>query len=239
MRQFPLFFKYFSALSAVNCYDFNKGNHGKILSNISEHTEQKMRCDRGGEVAWRKVCSLQDAGAKVTVVSPEFCPELEKLLGVERIKRKYDESFLEGSSVVIASTNDEEVNKKIYYDAVKRGLLVNVVDRPEFCSFIVPATIMRGDLCVSISTGGASPALARNIRESLENLFGKEYDEFTKLLSEMRKWVLAEISDETVRRDILQRIAGLDMLEIVKKSGASEAKKKMLEIVAEKISRPK
>lgn len=193
----------------------------------------------GGEVAWRKVCSLQDAGAKVTVVSPAFYPELEKLPGVERIQRKYDESFLEGASVVIASTNDEEVNKKIYYDAVKRGLLVNVVDRPEFCSFIVPATIMRGDLCVSISTGGSSPALARNIRESLENQFGKEYDEFTRLLSEMRKWALAEISDEKVRRDILQRIAGLDMLDIVKKSGVSEAKKKMLEIVAEKTSSSK
>ena len=191
----------------------------------------------GGEVAWRKVCSLQEAGAKVTVVSPEFYPELEKLPGVERIQRKYDESFLEGAAVVIASTNDEEVNKKIYYDAVKRGLLV--VDRPEFCSFIVPATIMRGDLCVSVSTGGSSPALARNIRESLENLFGKEYDEFTKLLSEMRKWALAEISDDKVRRDILQRIAGLDMLDIVKKSGVSEAKKKMLEIVAEKTSSSK
>ncbi|MBI5307615.1 MAG: bifunctional precorrin-2 dehydrogenase/sirohydrochlorin ferrochelatase [Planctomycetes bacterium] len=158
----------------------------------------------GGEVAWRKVCSLQEAGAKVTVVSPEF--------------------------------NDEEVNKKIYYDAVKRGLLVNVVDRPEFCSFIVPATIMRGDLCVSISTGGSSPALERNIRENLENQFGKEYDEFTRLLSEMRKWALVEIPDDKVRRDVLQRIAGPDILDIVKKSGVSEAKKRMLEIVAEKTS---
>lgn len=193
----------------------------------------------GGEVAWRKVCSLQEAGAKVTVVSPEFYPELEKMAGVERIKRKYDESFLEGAAVVIASTNDEEVNKRIYYDAVKRGLLVNVVDRPEFCSFIVPATIMRGDLCVSVSTGGSSPALARNIRESLENQFGKEYDEFTRLLSEMRKWALKEISDDKVRRDVLQRIAGLDILDIVKKSGVSEAKKKVLEIIAEKTSSSK
>lgn len=189
----------------------------------------------GGDVAWRKVCSLKDAGAKVTVVSPEFCPELEKETGIERIQAKYDTKFLKEAVVVIASTDDGEVNKKIYYDAVERGILVNVVDRPEFCSFIVPSTFMRGGLCISISTGGASPALARNIREFLEKQFGDEYGEFTKLLSEMRQKILSEVKEESVRRDILQRIAGFDMLEIVKKKGVLEAKKKMLEIVSEKI----
>ena len=191
----------------------------------------------GGNVAWRKACSLKEAGARVTVVSPEFCPELEKETGIERIKQKYDEGFLKDTLIVIASTDDEEVNKKIYYDATKRGLLVNVVDKPEFCSFIVPSSIMRGDLCISISTGGASPALARNIRECLERQFGNEYDEFTQLLSEIRRKILSEIREESTRRDILQRIAGLDLLEVVKKNGISEAKKKMLEIISEKISR--
>lgn len=191
----------------------------------------------GGDVAWRKVCSLKEAGAKVTVVSPEFCHELEKETEIERIRQKYDEVFLKEALVVIASTDDEEVNKKIYYDAIKRGQLVNVVDKPEFCSFIVPASVMRGDLCISISTGGASPALARNVREFLEKQFGDEYGAFTKLLSEMRRKVLSEVSQESIRRDILQRIAGLDMLEIVKKSGVSETKKKILEIISEEVSR--
>jgi len=188
----------------------------------------------GGNVAWRKVCSLKEAGARVTVVSPEFCPEMEKETGIDRIQKKYEEGFLSGAWVVIASTDDEEVNKKIYYDSVKRGILVNVVDRPEYCSFIVPATVSRGDLSISISTGGASPALARNIRESLEKQFGDEYGEFAKLLSETRRKVLSEIPDETIRRDILQRIAGLDMLEVVKTKGVSEAKKKILGIISEK-----
>lgn len=190
----------------------------------------------GGSVAWRKVCSLKDAGAKVTVVSPEFCPELEKETGIERIKQKYDTKFLKEAMLVVASTDDGEVNKKIYYDAVERGILVNVVDRPEFCSFIVPSSVMRGDLCISISTGGASPALSRNIRELLEKQFGDEYGEFTKLLSEMRRKILSEVKEESIRRDILQRIAGLDILEVVKKRGVLEAKKKILEIVSEKIS---
>lgn len=191
----------------------------------------------GGNVAWRKVCSLKDAGAKVTVVSPEFCPELEKETGIERVRQKYDSKFLKEAALVVASTDDGAVNKMIYSDAVERGILVNVVDKPEFCSFIVPSSVMRGDLCISISTGGASPALARNIREFLEKQFGDEYGEFTKLLSEMRQKILSEIREESVRRDILQRIAGLDMLELVKKKGVLEAKKKMIEIVSEKISK--
>ena len=193
----------------------------------------------GGNVAWRKVCSLKEAGAKVVVVSPDFCPELEKEAGIERIQQKYDAGHLKGASLVVASTDDGEVTKKVYYDAIESGILVNVVDKPEFCSFIVPASVMRGDLCISISTGGASPALARNIREYLERQFGEEYDEFTKLLSEMRRKMLSEIKDELVRRDILQRIAGLDMLEVVKKKGVLEAKKRILEIVSEKISSSK
>ncbi|TLD41210.1 MAG: Siroheme synthase / Precorrin-2 oxidase [Candidatus Jettenia ecosi] len=189
----------------------------------------------GGNVAWRKVCSLKEAGAKVTVVSPEFCPELEKETEIERIKQKYDKEFLKEALVVIASTDDEEVNKRIYSDAMEKGILVNVVDKPEFCSFIVPSSMVRGDLRISISTGGASPALARNIREYLEKQFGNEYDEFTKLLSEMRRKVLSEIMDESIRRDILQQIAALDMLEVVKERGILEAKKRMVEIISEKI----
>ena len=207
-----------------------------ILLNIQD---KKCLVVGGGNVAWRKVCSLKDAGARVTVVSPEFCPEMEKETGIERIQQKYEEGFLNGVLVVVASTDDEEVNKKVYYDAVKRCILVNVVDMPEFCSFIVPATISRGDLSISISTGGASPALARNIRENLEKQFGDEYGEFAKLLSETRRKILSEISDESIRRDILQRIAGLDMLEIVKQKGISEAEKKILWIISEKIQKNK
>jgi precorrin-2 dehydrogenase / sirohydrochlorin ferrochelatase len=191
----------------------------------------------GGNVAWRKVCSLKEVGARVIVISPEFCPELEKEEGIERIKQKYNKEFLKDALVVIASTDDEEVNKNIYYDAIEKGQLVNVVDRPEFCSFIVPSSIVRGDLSVCISTGGASPALARNIREHLEKQFGNEYSEFTKILAETRRKILSEVKDESVRRDILQSIAGLDMLEVLKKEGVVEIKKKISEIISEKTSK--
>ena len=188
----------------------------------------------GGNVAWRKVCSLKNAGAKVVVVSPVFCPEMEREEGIELVKQKYDEYFLNGAVIVIASTDDEKVNEKVYHDAVRKGMLVNVVDKPDYCSFIVPSSIVRGDLCITISTGGASPAFARNIRLHLEKQFGNEYSEFTELLSEMRRKVLGKISDEKIRREILQRIAEWDMFDFFKEKGVAEARNKMLNIISEK-----
>jgi len=85
----------------------------------------------GGSVAWRKVRSLKEAGAMVTVVSPEFCSELEKETEIEKIRQKYSEELLGGAVIVVASTDDQEVNKKVYYDAVNLGIPVNVVDKPE------------------------------------------------------------------------------------------------------------
>ncbi|MCF6150752.1 MAG: bifunctional precorrin-2 dehydrogenase/sirohydrochlorin ferrochelatase [Candidatus Kuenenia stuttgartiensis] len=188
----------------------------------------------GGNVAWRKVCSLKNAGAKVVVVSPVFCPEMEREEGIELVKQKYDEYYLNGAVIVIASTDDEKVNEKVYHDAVRKGMLVNVVDKPDYCSFIVPSSIVRGDLCITISTGGSSPAFVRNIRLHLEKQFGNEYSEFTELLSEMRRKVLGEISDEKIRRGILQRIAEWDMFDFFKEKGASETRNKMLNIISGK-----
>lgn len=135
------------------------------------------------------------------------------------MKQNYGEECLEGALVVVVSTNNEEIDKKVYFDAVKKGLLVNVVDRPEFCTLIIPASAVRGDICISISTGGASTALAKNLRKRLEEQFGNEYGEFAHLLSEMRKKIYSEITAESVQRHILQRVAGSDMLDIVKKNG--------------------
>jgi len=185
----------------------------------------------GGKVAYRKACSLKDAGADVTVVSPVICPEMVNEKGITFVNKSYDERFLDGSLLVIAATDDEEVNKKVSLDARERNIIVNVVDRPELCSFIVPSTIRRGDLCISISTGGASPALAKNIRKELEDIFGPEYGEYISLLTRMRNVALSEIKDDAKRRKVLRRLAEKDMQEIVKTKGTREAEAKMREII--------
>ncbi len=185
----------------------------------------------GGEVAYRKACSLKDAGADVIVISPDTCPEMSKEKGLTLINKIYDESYLDGAMLVIAATDDEEVNKKVSLDAGKRNIIINVVDRPELCSFIVPSTVNRGDLCISISTGGASPALARNIRMELEGVFGPEYGVYINLLTRMRDIAMSDIKDDAKRRKILQRLAEKDILEIVKTKGTEEAEAKMREII--------
>ena len=187
----------------------------------------------GGKVAYRKACSLQDAGADVIVISPDVCSDMERRNGLTVIKKNYEDVFIDNSFLVIAATDNQEVNKKVAIDAAKRNILVNVVDCPEQCSFTVPSTINRGDLCISISTGGASPALAKNIRRKLEDIFGSEYEEYINLLTKMRALALSEITDDLKRRKILQRLAENDMLEIVKTRGTKEAEVQMRKIIFE------
>ena len=190
----------------------------------------------GGKVAYRKACSLQDAGADVIVVSPDVCSDMARRNGITVIKKNYEEGFIDDAFLVIAATDNQGVNRKIAIDAEKRNMLVNVVDCPELCSFTVPSTINRGDLCISVSTGGASPALAKNIRRKLEEIFGSEYEEYINLLTKMRALALSEIKDDLKRRKILQRLAENDMLEIVKTRGAKEAEMKMRQIIQKVLS---
>ena len=182
-------------------------------------------------MAYRKVCSLKESGADVIVVSPDICSEMADVEGITLIKTKYEEKFLRGALLVIAATDNEAVNEKVALDAGKRNLIVNVVDHPELCSFIVPSTINRGDLCISISTGGASPAVAKSIREKLEDVFGSEYEEYLNLLTKMRSIAMSDIKNSAKRRKVLRRLAEKDILDIVKNKGVMEAEARMREIM--------
>jgi precorrin-2 dehydrogenase/sirohydrochlorin ferrochelatase len=187
----------------------------------------------GGKVAYRKACSLKESGADVVVVSPEVCSEMVNEEGLVLIKKEYEEYFLDGALLVIAATDNEAINKKVTLDAEKRNIMVNVVDYPERCSFIVPSTINRGDLCISISTGGASPAVAKRIREELEAVFGKEYEEYLDLLTKMRSLAMSTVEDDAKRRRILQRLAEKDIFDTVKVEGVEGAEAKMRDIISE------
>ncbi len=186
----------------------------------------------GGKVAYRKACSLREAGADTVVVSPEFCSEIADDGGFDLVKESYDERFLDGALLAIASTDNESINQKVALDAGKRDIIVNVVDYPELCSFIVPSTISRGDLCLSISTGGASPAVSKRIREELEGMFGVEYEGYLILLNKMRDVAMSDVKDKAKRRKILQRLAEKDILDIVKGKGVKDAEAKMREIIS-------
>jgi len=143
----------------------------------------------GGVVAERKVSSLLEAGARVRVVAPRFTPGLEAMGRegvVELVPREYQARDLEGAALVISAASRREVNTQVAREAGERGVLVNVVDSPRECSFIVPSVVRRGGLILAISTSGLSPALARHLREKLEEEFGEEFGPLLELLAELR-----------------------------------------------------
>ena len=148
----------------------------------------------GGAVGERKVRDLLQAGARVTVVSRDLTPGLAELVRAGHlrfIQGEFDPKYLEGMILVIGATDDQEVNRQVSAAAQVRGLLVNIVDAPELCTFIVPAQVRRGLLTIAVSTGGASPALARRVREELEQRFGEDYRRYLRVLQTVRDRVLA------------------------------------------------
>jgi len=128
----------------------------------------------GGAVATRKVGKLLQAGAEVIVVSPEVRPALSGM-GVEIRRRPYEYGDLEGANLAFTATGSREVNAAVAEEAKRRGVPINVADRPSEGDFAVPSTLRRGGLQVAVSTGGASPTLARRIRGELEEVFGPEW----------------------------------------------------------------
>ena len=184
----------------------------------------------GGRVALRKVRGLLDAGANVHVVSPEIDPRIMELsVGAE--PRPFAESDTVGAVLVIAATDDPAVNKRVARAAEERGVPVNVVDVPELCSFFLPAVVRRGGLAISVSTSGASPALARDIRKKLEKEFGPEYEAYLELLDACRERVLQNVPSPGKRRAIFERISAGDVLDLLRTHGRVPAERRLEEII--------
>ncbi len=179
----------------------------------------------GGNVAERKIKTLINVGAEVTVISPKITKRLERLVAERRLKhicREYRKGDLKDAFLVIAATDNISVNERISHAA---KCLVNVVDVPHLCNFIVPSTIKRGLLKLAISTSGISPALAKTIRRELEEQYGNEFSEFLKLLQNMRTKAKKLIHDKKRRRQFLQNIGSKKMVGILRDMGMKEVKK--------------
>ena len=147
----------------------------------------------GGKIAARKVEDLLAAGARVTVVAPDICDEIDRVAERVRLHRRpYQPHDIGDSLVVIAATDDEELNAQVSRDCVARNVLVNVVDRPALCTFTVPATVHRGDLTIAIATNGRCPAFASILREELEGRYGAEYGPLLDRFEQVRRRMVAD-----------------------------------------------
>src|SRR5881227_3371407 len=163
----------------------------------------------GGEVGLEKVEGLLACGADVTLVAPDAGPELEELAREGSIRweqRAFEPADLEGSFLAIASTDDTDVNIRVYEDAEARAMLVNVVDVPPLCNFILPAIVRTGPLAIAISTAGASPALAKRMKREIAEQFGEPYANLAILLNEARGWAKATLPTYQDRKRFFESI---------------------------------
>jgi len=164
----------------------------------------------GGKVAERKVENLLTAKAKIKLISPEVTLKLKKLAEEGKIeweKRVYKKGDLNSAWLVIAATDNPEIQKEIFKEAEEKHIFCNIVDVPELCSFIVPSTIRRGLLTIAISTSGVSPAVARRLRETLEEIIGEEYVLYLKLMKDLRKQILNLNLSPEEKEEKLQKLA--------------------------------
>ena len=159
----------------------------------------------GGSVGLEKAAGLVACGAEVTVVSPQLHDGL-RALGVEWRDRRYETADLERMFLVIAATSDRGVNEQVHADAEARAMLCNVADVPELCNFILPAVHREGPIAVAVSTGGASPALAKRLRSQIAELVRPEHGDLAEELRALRPEVKERFGTYEERRDYFEEL---------------------------------
>jgi precorrin-2 dehydrogenase / sirohydrochlorin ferrochelatase len=180
----------------------------------------------GGKVAERKILSLLKAKADITVISPDITARIarEKQKGtIKHINRRYRNGDITSVFLVIAATDSPRLNKLVSDEA---SCLVNAVDMPSLCNFIVPSVLQRGPLTIAVSTGGVSPALSRSIRKEMENIYGMEFSEYLKALQGIRAEAMKGIADQKKRGEVLKSVASAQMIRMLRQKGPKETQKK-------------
>lgn len=181
------------------------GNYYPMMLNI---IDRPVVVVGGGEVASRKVTSLLKAQAQITVVSPELSLKLQGLLedkSIEWKKKNFTPEDLEGAFLIIAATNSSKVNELVANSASPHQLC-NIVDREEFCDFIVPSVVQRGPLSIAVSTSGANPKLAKEIKKELEVKFDESYEDYILFLQKARRKIIDKVADSNNKSILLEEL---------------------------------
>jgi precorrin-2 dehydrogenase/sirohydrochlorin ferrochelatase len=185
----------------------------------------------GGRVAERKVGALLEAGAAVRVVGPTLTEALAARAAEGHIdwrQRRFAAGDLAGAALAFAATDRREVNAAVLAEARAAGVPCNVADDPGGCDFQVPSVVRRGDLVIAVSTGGASPAVARRVRQALEERFGPEWAAYLDLLAAARAAALAPGDPPDASRELLADLADLDLLPLLREGRWAEVERALL-----------
>jgi len=179
-----------------------------------------------GNVALEKLNTLLSTGVRLRVIAPQVRPEIRKFAQegrIELVERKFTVEDLDGNFVVIAATDDAEVNATVYREAVARGILVNSVDDPPHCDFYFGSVIRRGDLQVAISTAGESPAVAQQLRREIDEQLPKKLGAWLAQVGQLRREILATHPAGEERKALLHRIVKRQILQPARRSGHLKA----------------
>ena len=169
----------------------------------------------GGNVALRKCMNFLDFGKSVTVLAPDFDIRFLELGNkVDLINDIFKEEYIDKFDIVVAATDDKEVNEEIACICRKKSKLINVVDSRDLSDFTVSSYVKRGDLLIGISTGGKIPALSAKIRRDLEEIYDESFAEYVDLLGELREKIIKKYEDKTERKEVLKALVKLDIEEL-------------------------
>jgi precorrin-2 dehydrogenase/sirohydrochlorin ferrochelatase len=175
----------------------------------------------GGEVAARKIRTLLLAKARVLVVSPIICQQIKIYQQENKLKWlaiKYNSDVLKNATLVFAATDNQQVQQTISNDAKKAGCLLNNAADPDCSSFHLPAVVQRGDLSITVSTNGASPALAAQIKDELKQQYGAEYGQYVKLLGLIRPFVIKNDNLHQAHKKLFKKLVQTNILALIKKN---------------------
>ena len=156
----------------------------------------------GGKIAYRKVLSLQEFNAKITVISPKICKPLLELAEknkIQIIKRSYSKEFIINYKIIFSATDNPELNRNVRNDCTKEGILLNVVDNPALCDFILPANITRGDLTISVSSQGKAPFYTKEMKKKIDGFISPVYSDIIEMASKFRKQLLNSTKAKSVK----------------------------------------
>ena len=183
-----------------------------------------------GRVTFQKLPQLLQCQAKILVVAPQALPEIKRLSRdgkIEWFARPYRAADLKGVSLMIAATDDPDLQKKVAKDAQGRGIWANIVDVPRLCDFIAPAIVSRGDIQIAISTGGAAPALAKHLRQKLEGLIGQDYADLVDVIKKLRPDILRLTKKR--RASIWERVVNEAFFDKIRRHGIAQAETRLKE----------
>lgn len=192
----------------------------------------------GGKVAFRKVLSLQEFNAKITIISPRICKPLLELAEKDKIKiikRSYSKEVIKDYKIIFSATDKPEINKIVRNDCTNEGILLNVVDNPELCDFILPANIKRGNLTISVSSQGKAPFYTKEMKKKLEDFISPIYEDIVDLAGEFRKHLLTgnKVKSAKAKTKMFKKFTSINWEKILTENGEKSSKYYVQKILRE------